>query len=75
MENLDEKLENLIEYLLLKPEGQLKLFKVSKGFKNRNSLKKEIRKILGIDEQCFQCLDFHMKDEMSLVENTDKKVC
>ena len=38
-------------------------------------LKKKLRKVLGMEKQCFKCLLYYFDDEVKVVEGTDKYVC
>lgn len=41
----------------------------------RTELVNEIKKILGIDKQCFQCLEYCFEHDLSVVEETGNWVC
>lgn len=74
MDELNEKINNLIKYLC-DEDKKIGKFKTTKGLESRTVIKTKIREILGIDEQCSQCLQFKFKYDLSLIEGTKEKIC
>lgn len=58
------------ERYILPPIG----VETSRSF-TRKEFREEIKKILGIDKQCFQCLEFHFLHDLSVIEETGELVC
>ena len=85
---MNEKIDKLIDWLRIQTKTiDYKVYYVVKvinaeklGRKNyeiisKDEFRNQIRKILGIDRQCFQCLDWHFEHDLSVVEGTDHMVC
>lgn len=79
---MNERIDNLIKWLDFPEVGDEKLLVLatkngsddSRLF-TKEQVRKKIRKILGIDKQCFQCSDYHFDGDLSLVEGTENLVC
>lgn len=73
MKTLNEKLNKLIDFL--KIQNKAGTYKTKNGTLKKKVLKNEIKKILEIDKQCFQCLDYKFEHELSIVKDTEHLVC
>lgn len=76
---MNEKINDLIElfnlnringqdYEIIGESGEVEIY-------TKGELKDKIRKTLGIDMQCFQCLEFHFQNDLSRVEETGQLIC
>ena len=77
---MNEKIDKLIEWLNPQVTREDKIvlppFGVeSSRFYTRSEFRDEVRKILGIDKQCFQCLEYFFEHDLSVVEETGKLIC
>lgn len=63
-----------VQYFLFVPEKSETKNNIYEQ-KTKKELRDEIRKILGLDEQCFQCSEYCFKDDLSIVEGTNNLVC
>ena len=76
MNEIDKKINNLLEYLDIQKDLQRKGLYITKdGSESLTLIKIKVRKILGFDKQCSQCLQYKMKYDLSLIGNTNKEVC
>lgn len=78
MEDFNERIDNLIDYLNVKTQRQNEdeyYFLTEEGAQSRLTVIQRVREILGADEKCFNCKKYKFKFELSVVEGTDKKVC
>ncbi len=71
---MNEKIDKLIEVLNLKFNKDGYCI-TSWGKKTRAGLRATIREVLGIDKQCFQCLEYFFDGDLSKVEETGQLVC
>lgn len=71
---MNEKIDKLIDYF--KPykvhDG---IYRIGATAYSRKEIRDKIRKILGIDKQCFQCLEYHFEHDLSVIEETGNLVC
>jgi len=76
MDELDKKINKLLEYLDIQEDPQRPgLYLTKDGSESLTLLKIRIRKILGFDKRCSVCHQYKMKYDLSLIENTDKEIC
>ena len=75
---MNEKIDKLIDFLKLR-EVNYENYRINtdSGFDvySRRELREKIRKILGIDKQCFQCSEYCFEYDLSVVEETGNLVC
>lgn len=70
--DIDRKISNVLEYLSISIKEKIK---TKQGVIGVEEVKKNIRKILGIDKQCFQCLEDRFDYELILMEETKQYIC
>ena len=79
---MNEKIDDLIKWLDFPEVGEEKFLVLpTKNGKDdsrlftKDQVRKKIRRILGVDKQCFQCLEYHFDGDLSLVEGTEHYIC
>ncbi len=77
---MNEKIDKLIEWInpQTMSDGKMVLLPIgtepSRLF-TKSEFRNEIRKILGIDKQCFNCLEYYFDGDLSVVEETGNWIC
>ena len=77
---MNEKIDKLIEWLNPQVTKDDRIVLPPIGVKQsrlltRTQFRTRVRKILGIDKQCFQCSEYHFDGDLSMVERTGHLVC
>ncbi len=73
--SIKRRISNVMEYLNISKGKKIDKILTSKGKKSRKEVEEHIRILLNIDKQCFQCLEYKFRFDISFVEDIGQNVC